>query len=139
MTILDPFLVYPTVNLTKGDMEYAGWIKYVCIMLLCGLTQCRDTTKPEGLLSQQEMVNLMVDVYLAEARISSTQIPRDSAIQLFYPYEDSLLSEKGLSDSVLMANYQYYMLHPQEMEVILDAVIDTLNLREQRMKEEIQP
>lgn len=81
-------------------------------------------------------MNLMVDVYLAEARISSVQISRDSAIKLFYPYEDSLVTRKGLSDSLLMVNYQYYLQRPKELESILDAVIDTLNLREQRIKDQ---
>lgn len=135
MTILDPFSVYPTVNLTKGVMDFGGRLKYGLLLVLA-LVQCKEEEKPEGLLPKEEMINLMVDVYLAEARISILSIPRDSAVQLFYPYEDSLLRKRGLSDSLLMANYQYYLGKPKELESILDAVIDTLNLREQRLKDQ---
>lgn len=104
------------------------------IMVLALLTQCKQDKKPEGLLSKEQMVGLMVDVYLAEAKITNSQLPRDSVLKLFYPYEDSLAAKRGLNDSTLKVNYQYYLQRPNELEAILDAVIDTLNLREQRMK-----
>ncbi len=117
-------------------MESAGWIRYLWPLFVLVLFHCKDQSKPEGLLNKQEMINLMVDIYLAEARISSVQMSRDSAIKLFYPYEDSLISRRGLSDSLLMVNYKYYLQSPSELESILDAVIDTLTLREQRIKDQ---
>jgi len=134
MTNLKPFLVYPTVNLTKGVTTMTGWIKYGLLPVLAlGLVQCSDDKKPKGILDQKEMVSLMIDVYLAEAKISIAGISRDSAYRLLDPQEDSTLAKRGLNDSVLMANYNYYLQDPKELEKILDAVIDTLNLREQRM------
>lgn len=85
-------------------------------------------------MNKEQMVGLMVDVYLAEAKVTNSQLHRDSVLKLFYPYEDSLAAKRGLNDSTLKINYQYYLQRPNELEAILDAVIDTLNLREQRMK-----
>lgn len=103
------------------------------------LVRCGVEKKPEGLLSHDQMVNLMVNVYLAEARLSTKGISRDSAAKLFAPYEAKLLEDRGLSDSVLRANYSYYLERPKELEIILDAVIDTLSLREQRPDPRPQP
>lgn len=124
--------MYRTVILTKGVKESLRSFKFIFIIVGLFLFGCGNEKKPEGLLNQDEMVSLMVDVYLAEARISTTGIPRDSAAKLFEPYESALLAKRGITDSILQANYAYYLQQPGELEKILDAVIDTLNLREQR-------
>lgn len=107
-------------------------VKYILLMSVLILAQCGKEKKPEGLLTHDQMVSLMVDVYMAEARLSTKGISRDSASKLFAPFEQKLLSQKGLTDSVLKTNYSYYLERPKELEIILDAVIDTLVLREQR-------
>ncbi|HCM75242.1 MAG TPA: hypothetical protein DIS90_02585 [Cytophagales bacterium] len=136
MSILVPFSVYPTVNLTKGVIEMTGWMKYIGLAVILTLLQCKGDEKPKGVLTEQEMVNLMVELYLAEARVTLTGIPRDSAAKLFNPYEETLVAKRGISDSTLKANYNYYLQNPDKLERILDAVIDTLNLREQRAGEQ---
>jgi hypothetical protein len=133
MSILEPFLMYTTVILTKGDKLSLETYKPIFVIIALLLFGCGSQEKPKGLLSQDEMVSLMVDVYLAEARISTTGIPRDSATKLFEPYESALIAKRGITDSILQANYAYYLQKPDELEKILDAVIDTLNLREQRL------
>lgn len=132
MSILEPFLVYPTVNLTKGVTEMMGWIKYLVFVAIMTLVQCKGEQRPADLLNKDEMVNLLVELYLSEAKVSLAGIPRDSAKKLFSPYDESVAASRGITDSTLKTSYNYYLQRPEEMEKILDAVIDTLNLREQR-------
>ena len=133
MSILEPAFRVSTINFTKGDMEMMGWKGYVFIcMLFVGLS-CQKETRPQGLLNKAEMRSLMVEMYLAEAKIATARISRDSAKKLFKPYEKSVLERRGITDSTLKANYAYYMERPKELEQLLDAVIDTLSLREQRL------
>jgi hypothetical protein len=132
MSILEPFSVYRTVNLTKGVTEMMRRLKYLAIVVLIPLMQCKQEQKPSGLLNKEEMVNLLVELYLSEAKVTLTGIRRDSANKLFLPYEESVVASRGITDSTLNENYNYYFQHPDELEKILDAVIDTLNLREQR-------
>ena len=115
-------------------MDFSGWKIFAFIVVFALMPQCKQEEKPEGLLNKEQMVSLMVDVYMAEVKVTSSHLPRDSVLKLFYPYEDTLAAKRGLNDSTLKANYQYYLQRPGELEVILDAVIDTLNLREQRMQ-----
>ena len=124
--------MYTTVILTKGVKVSLEPFKFIFMIVALLLLGCGNEEKPKGILSQDEMVSLMVEVYLAEARISTTGLPRDSAAKLFEPYESALLAKRGITDSILHANYAYYLQKPDELEKILDAVIDTLNLREQR-------
>lgn len=111
-----------------------GWTKYSLIFLLISILSCAKEKKPAGLLPKSEMVSLMMEMYLAEARITISRLPKDSAFQLFFPFEKSVLEKHGISDSTLKANYTYYLEKPAEMESLVDAVIDSLSLREQRIE-----
>lgn len=124
--------MYQTVNLIKGVTEMMGRMKYLGIVVLMTLVQCKEGNKPAGLLNKDEMVNLLVELYLAEAKVTVAAIPRDSAFTLFRPYDESFTASRGIADSTLKMSYNYYFQRPEELEKILDAVIDTLNLREQR-------
>lgn len=74
----------------------------------------------------------MVELYLAEARVTGYNIVRDSAMKYFSPFEEKLKAKHGVSDSTLRKTYQYYIGHSEELEKIYDSVIDTLSLREQK-------
>ncbi len=107
-------------------------ISIVGIILVIGLGACQSDKEPEGILSKEQLSALFVEFYLAEVRIGNTTLVRDSALQLFLPFEESFLKEKGVSDSVLRKTYTYYFSNPSKLEQIYDAVIDTLSLREQK-------
>ena len=106
--------------------------KFGVVMIVMAATFCScKEKKPDNVLDKEQMTNCMIEVYLAEARLSSKIFIADSARHVFGPYEKQLLERKGISDSVLRKSYQYYLEHPDEMEAIMDAVIDSLSLREQ--------
>lgn len=107
----------------------------VIFLLLSTVVSCTKEEKPQGILSKSQMVDWMIDIYLAEARTQQLMIPMDSAYKIFLPYQDSLLRKKGLQDSVLRRSYQYYLGNTTELESIYDTVIDSLSLREQRLRQ----
>jgi hypothetical protein len=105
------------------------------VLLLTLAISCREKEKEtKGILTKTELSAFLIEMYLAEARIDNLSIVKDSAIKLFLPYEEKLMKKFNLADSTLKKTYQYYIDHPKEMEMVYDAVIDTLNLREQRGK-----
>lgn len=93
---------------------------------------CQKDKRPEGVLSPEELSKLMVEMYLAEARISGKNMVKDSAMKYFVPFEEKLKAKHGVSDSTMRITYQYYISHAEELEKIYDSVIDTLSLREQK-------
>ena len=108
-------------------MTRVGLICLVTAVLLGG---CDSNEPPQGVLTQQQYAAWLIDVYLAEARLASH--PRDSASPLFFSFEKKLQQRHGLSDSVLKRTYQYYLNHPDQLEQVYVAVVDSLSLREQR-------
>jgi hypothetical protein len=103
-------------------------------LIVFSLNACQKDKKPEGVLDQRALTKVMLDVYLAEARLNVGLVPRDSAEKLFKPFEQKMLKSNALTDSTLRITYQYYLAHPKELEQVYDAVIDSLSLREQHAK-----
>ena len=95
---------------------------------------CGTKKEPEGrILSQREMVGTLIDVYIAEQKIQALNISRDSGEFLFKKMNAKVLEAKNVQDSVLKKSFDYYMARPKELEQIYSALVDSLNLREQRV------
>jgi hypothetical protein len=112
-------------------------MKQRCIVFVFAIATlavaCQSETRPLGVLSPEEFSKVLVELYLAEARMNSTALQRDSAMKLFAAYEDKLFSQFNLPDSTVLKTQQYYVDHPDQLEKIYDSVIDTLSLRQQKM------
>jgi hypothetical protein len=115
---------------TTIKMTRAGLISFIAIFFV--VAGCQRETRPAGVLSKEEYAKFLVSVYVAEAKLNTYVITPDSAMKLFLPYERSLQKKFDTSDSVIQKTYQYYLAHPLELEQVYTAVIDTLNLMEQK-------
>lgn len=102
-------------------------------MLLLTASGCTSDQKPRDLLPKSEMVSAMAELYLAEQKLSTVGVPRDSIVLIMNEMSKSILDKMGTADSVFKRSFDYYMQHPAEMEEIYTVLIDSLNLREQRM------
>ncbi|MBK5277404.1 MAG: DUF4296 domain-containing protein [Bacteroidia bacterium] len=111
-------------------MKFAiGWFT---IIVVCSFCACKPDKKQLGVLEQQQLAEILVEIYTGEARISNLSVVNDSAVKLFRPFEEALLKKKGIPDSILKTTFRYYVEHPVELEQVYDIVIDTLSLREQK-------
>jgi hypothetical protein len=93
---------------------------------------CQHDKRPSGVLDKEEYARFLVSVYVAESKLNTYAITPDSAMKLFLPYEQALEKKFATQDSVIQKTYQYYLDHPEELELVYTAVIDTLNLLEQK-------
>jgi len=118
-----------TANLINGMRRGACFFLFLAVSF-----SCQKEERPPDIMSHEEMAAVIVDIYLAEARLNGALMVRDSARRVFKPYEDKLMLKNGVKDSVLKKSYLYYLDHASELEKIYDSVIDTLALREQRAK-----
>lgn len=107
-------------------------LKTLSIFILVSLLSCQTKEKPKEVLTQAQLSALLVDVYLAEAKVEALPLVRDSTVKYFLPFEEKLFKERGVTDSILKVTYSYYLSHPKELEQVYDSVIDSLVLREKR-------
>ena len=106
-----------------------GFIFFVVVLVL-GIA-CQPG-RPAHVMSRDALTALLIDMYLAESRINLQSLPGDTAYKYFIPFEDSVFKQRALRDSLLRSTYQYYLSHPEELEQVYAAVVDSLNLRLQK-------
>jgi len=89
--------------------------------------------RPPDVLSQEEMVKALSEVYLTEEKVNRLNLSRDSGEKVYQYFNDKLFEKLGVTDSTFKRSLGYYQGQPKEMEKIYAALIDSLNLREQRL------
>lgn len=105
-----------------------------CLIIIAVLfTACKaGETEPEGILSEQEMVNQLTEYYIVEDKIVQLGIPADSAAEVMDIMTGKLVAKTGIQDSVFRRSLEYYINNPIKLERIYGALVDSLNLKEQR-------
>jgi len=88
---------------------------------------------PEGILSRGQMVSVLSELYIIEQKISTLGIKRDSLTQIFAAMKGRVFKQTGIEESVFEKSLNYYVDHPKSLEEIYTVLIDSLNLREQRL------
>ena len=96
------------------------------------MAACAEKSDYKDILSKQEMVKIMEELYIAEEKVNHLALSRDSASQVFSVLKARVFQNAALSDTLFKKSFDYYMERPKELEMIYSALVDTLQLREQR-------
>jgi hypothetical protein len=107
-------------------------LRYLFILALL-LSACKaKETPPEGILSEEQMVDQLTEYYIVEDKIVQLGIPADSAAKVMNIMTEKLVAKTGIQDSLFRRSLEYYILDPVKLERIYGALVDSLNLKEQR-------
>lgn len=79
------------------------------------------------------MVNALTELYLAEEKANRMSSTYDSTKKIFSRFSDKAFKQAGVSDSVFRKSLDYYMTDPEKLEKIYSTLIDSLNLKAQRV------
>ncbi len=104
----------------------------VIILGLSVCLACRDKPKPEGILNQAEMVQALKALYIAEEHVSRFGLKPDSSRKFFRRLEVRVFDQLDIDSAQFRRSFDYYVLHRDEWEKVFSALVDTLNLEEQR-------
>ena len=105
--------------------------KIFWILIILTVVSCKREEKiPEGIMSQEQMVSVLIDIHIAQSAIQNLRLGTDSAAYLFKVFERQSLSEHGTKDTAFYKSYSWYLDNPEKMFEIYAAVVDTLSLRE---------
>ena len=81
-------------------------------------------------MNKEAMVSYLVDLHLAEAGVSNLRLPPDTSEYIFKAFEVELLEKHNISDSTFLLSYNYYLEHPDELQEIYTAVVDSISLKQ---------
>jgi cAMP phosphodiesterase len=78
------------------------------------------------------MVQYLTELYVVEGKIHRLGLSSDSSLEVFSKMHQKMAEKTGIPDSVFRRSLQYYAQHPVELDRIYGALVDSLNLKEQR-------
>jgi hypothetical protein len=105
-----------------------GLLAFIFFVFGCGI----NSSRPKNVLSEEEMVKVLADIYTNEEKVNMLGLNPDSAHQVFDIMMAGISKTDGISDTAVKQSIYYYMEHPKELDRIYTVLIDTLQLREQR-------
>ena len=109
-------------------------MQFCVVGLIVFAFSCSDKRQaPQGILTHDQMVTVMSELYITEQKVTTLGLKRDSLEQIADVMKDKIFVKVGVTDSAFRKSMDYYMDHPQELELIYTALVDSLNLREQRI------
>lgn len=117
-------------------------MRYKCVLIafLALFFSCQQAEqKPKDVLTHEQMVNILADVYITEQKIANLALSQDSALQVFDRMQQKVFEVTGIPDTVFKKSIDYYMQRPKELEKIYTNLVDTLQLREQRVPAASRP
>ncbi len=100
------------------------------LVLVFGLNACGDKEQPSGLLTEDEMVVVLIDIHFTEGVASAMPIPYDSSQVLYSLLERDVFEKHQVSDSVFNESLMFYLQDPEVMNGIYSRVIDSLSYKE---------
>lgn len=111
------------------------YYRIILFLLFCFLGAACERSEesliqpPAGLLSKAQMTSLLIDLHLAEAKMSYTNVRNADSLEVLYRnYEYAIYEEHGVTDSTYLRSYEYYLDHMKEMEEIYTAVVDSFSV-----------
>ncbi|MDN3203158.1 DUF4296 domain-containing protein [Algoriphagus sediminis] len=94
------------------------------------LTGCSDQEKPEFILNEDEMVNVLIDIHIAEGISSSLPVSYDSSGVMYTLLEKDVFTKHEITDSVFTQSMLYYLQYPAEIDEIYGRVVDSLSKKQ---------
>lgn len=95
------------------------------------LAACKEEKKQLLLpLSADKMVQVLIDMHLAESQVSSLVSTQDSAYFLNKAFEKKVFEKHHIDSTTYYRSYAYYLDNMAEFERIYGIVVDSLVYRE---------
>lgn len=110
-------------------------ISSIVWLVLLGIStvvlSCKEQ-KETGVLSQEEMVRVLTEIYIVEDKVNRLTLGPDTSRQIFNQMREKVAAKTGIPDTLFLKSLDYYTQRPKQMEQIYTALVDSLNLKEQR-------
>lgn len=97
----------------------------MALSALWALPSCdhsQKVNKPEVLLTEEQMIDVLFDAYLIEAELNQKRTLGENVTPLQQVYYDQLFEHYGITDTLFQQNLLYYTYQLQTLERIMDSV-----------------
>ena len=113
-------------------MKYHYLTAGLVLLMACG----QKTSIPSDVLQPDTMVQLLIGLHHADARVSNLRISKDSAYVVMRHYELYLYDQHEVSEEEYLSSKQWYLSHPEVYVSLYERVVDSLNTMEETVRPE---
>lgn len=103
------------------------------ILVLISAMACsgdKQSKQPANLIVEDTMVNILIDIHVAQADVSMRNLPQDSADNLFLIKKMKVLQRYNADEARFKESYFYYLEHISQLENMYGRVVDSIGLKE---------
>lgn len=86
------------------------------------------------MVPREKMVQILADVHTREAQIERAVVYPDTALMIFNREKKLILENYGVSEQQFKDTYKYYLDNVEAMDKLYETIIDTLSVRETKLK-----
>lgn len=127
------YLPFRNLKLTLGLLL----VTIACLSMSCKRNDTNQEPKPEIMLSENQMIQLIADINLAEASLNYKRNKGITLTKFKEPVFALIFEKHGLTRQILEDNLSWYNQNPVLMEKIYDSVLVRLNtIRDEAAKPE---
>ncbi len=102
-----------------------------CVLTIVSCTQESPLDiEPANLISEEKMVDILIDVHITESALSLKNFSRDSSLRLFAYYKEDIYKEHTITETQFRESFDYYARHAKQFDAIYVAVIDSIAVKE---------
>ena len=102
---------------------------FLTIFMLMVLA-CSSKQGVTDIMGEEAMTEFLIDLHMAEAGVQDLRLNKDSALVVFSAKEKLLFRKHNITDSIFISSYNYYLDHPEKLELIYSTIIDSLSLKQ---------
>ncbi len=84
--------------------------------------------KPENFINKNDMINILIDLHIAEAKVSVINLQMEEARKNYAIERKIIFKKYKTSQMAFDSSFKYYSLNVKELDLIYTNVIDSLNL-----------
>ena len=108
--------------------------RFISFLFLALSFSCSSISSPQGILDENLMVSILVEIQLTEGKVSSLPVTYDSSQVLYSLMEKDIFFKHGVTDSVFTTSMEYYLEDAEKMDRIYARVIHSLVVLENNTK-----
>ncbi|MBW8050195.1 MAG: DUF4296 domain-containing protein [Cytophagales bacterium] len=107
--------------------------KLYCILITLLVFACvQQEEPPANIISKEQMINILVDIHIAEAMVDEAHLSKDSSIAIFKDL--AIFKKHGIEKENFDESYNYYLRNINILDDIYTAVVDSLSVRNALLK-----
>ena len=110
--------------------------KLIFVFITCSLFAC-EVDKPLGVMSEDEMVNLMIDIHLTQAELQVRNFGHEESKIIYNRIlQDSIVQKRGWDLEEVQESVDYYLGDIPKYSKIYERVLDSLTLKESLVRKD---